>query len=76
MRTPADDDNPAVIVAEQLAYGLAGLDCPIFESPVLRWMGLEPKERALYMAKARFVLGLAEDAPRQEPAGGDWSGAW
>jgi hypothetical protein len=61
MRTPANDQDAAVVHVEEVAYGLSGLECPIFADPQARWMAADQQTRDLYRAKARFVLGLAED---------------
>jgi hypothetical protein len=50
--------RPAV---EDLAFGLAALDCPVNQSPARIWQGMHERKRDLFRARARFVLAFAND---------------
>jgi hypothetical protein len=66
VRTAADDEREALVSVEAVAYGLAALDCNIWEDPGAVWRAMEQVERDGYVARARFVLGIAEDTPAVE----------
>jgi hypothetical protein len=63
VRSKAQDAEPGTVTVDQLAFGLAALDCSIWESPGAVWRAMEHAERDRYLAQARFVLGVAESTP-------------
>jgi hypothetical protein len=69
VRSAAQDGEPGAVTVEQLAYGLAALDCNVWEDRGAVWCAMEQVERDGYLARARFVLGIAEDTLPSEVRG-------
>jgi hypothetical protein len=66
VRTAADDEREALVSVEAVAYGLAALDVAVWESLADVWTRMDRAERDDYRARARYVLGIAEDTPAVE----------
>lgn len=69
VRSKAQDAEPGTVTVDQLAFGLAALDCNVWEDPGAVWRALDHDDRNGYLARARFVLGIAESTPDVEFSG-------
>ncbi len=63
--TGEQDGDPALVLVEQVAFGLSALECEVFRDPRDRWIRHTDEARDAYRAKARFVLGMAEDVDQE-----------